>query len=32
MLANRIKTDAEIEDIGKVFNFYKKLIKTKKIY
>ena len=29
MLANRIKTDAKIEDIGKVFNFYKKLIKTK---
>ena len=32
MLANRIKTDAKIEDIGKVFNFYRKLIKTKKIY
>ena len=32
MLANRIKTDAKIKDIGKVFNFYKKLIKTKKIY
>ncbi len=32
MLANRIKTDAKIEEIGKVFNFYKKLIKTKKIY
>ena len=29
MLANRIKTDAKIEDIGKVYNFYKKLIKTK---
>ena len=29
MLANRIKTDAKIEDIGKVFNFYKKLIKIK---
>ena len=26
---NKIKTDAKIEDIGKVFNFYKKLIKTK---
>ena len=30
MLANRIKTDAKIEDIGKVYNFYKKLIKNKK--
>ena len=29
MLANRIKKDAKIEDMGKVFNFYKKLIKTK---
>ena len=31
-IVNRLKSDAKIEDIGKVFNFYKKLIKTKKIY
>jgi len=27
MLANRIKTDATIEQIGKVYNFYKRFIK-----
>jgi hypothetical protein len=29
MLANRIKTDASIEQIGKVYKFYKKLLKNK---
>ena len=27
MLANRIKTDATIDQIGKVYNFYKRLLK-----
>ena len=29
MLANRIKTDATIDQLGKVYNFYKQLIKNK---
>ena len=29
MLANRIKTDASIEQIGKVYKFYKMLSKNK---
>jgi len=29
MLANRIKTDASIEQIGKVYKFYKMLLKNK---
>tara|TARA_E500000178_G_C16585171_1_gene557838 strand:+ start:162 stop:311 length:150 start_codon:yes stop_codon:yes gene_type:complete len=29
MLANRIKTDASIEQIGKVYQFYKRFLKNK---